>query len=410
MPVGAPGEQTGAMDDLSQALRDTNWHQIEEALPRGFRERAVEQRLIRRNLPPQLGAKVTEIGVVLRLILFKVATNAALTTVVASFAAAKVIELSAVSLHNWMVKIGCYLGELVKELVASQAYDLQKRHWAGFELVLLDATCVQRPGATSTTARVHRALRIPDLRIVEFVLTDEHGGETFRNFTTPRSGQLWIADRGYANPPGIAWMVAHGAAVLVRHNRGSLPLYDAKGRAFNVEQKLLTQVQKPLRPRQWIVSVRAPDGSMLRGRLCAVRLPTEKAASARERLRREEGPSVTEEALAMAGFVTVFSTVDDEVLSCEELLELYRLRWQVELDFKRDKSITGLDKLPNFKPETIESWIYAKLLLHQLARKLSTPERALSPRSVGQACAPIAPFAAPCQDSGRAIDDARRAA
>lgn len=390
------------MDDLGLAVRDANWRMVEEALPRGFRERAEALKLIKANLPPHLGAKVTEIGIVLRLLLFKVATNAALTTVVASFAAAQVIELSAVALHKWLVKMGSYLGELVKQLVAEQAYDLQKRHWAGFELVLLDATCVQRPGATTTTARVHRALRIPDLRIVEFVLTDEHGGETFRNFATPKSGQLWIADRGYANPPGIAWMVAHGAAVLVRHNRGSLPLFDAKGRRFDVEKKLLTQLQAPLRPRQWIVFVHAPDGSKIRGRFCAVRVPVEKAAGARDRLRREEGPSVTEEALAMAGFVTVFTTVDDEILSCEEILELYRLRWQVELDFKRDKSITGLDKLPNFKPETIESWIYAKLLLHQLARKLSTPERALSPQSVGQACAPATASVSPHQDSRRA--------
>ena len=259
------------MDDLGLALRDANWRMVEEALPRGFRERAVALKLIKADLPPQLGAKVTEVGIILRMILFKVATNAALTTVVASFAAAKVIELSAVTLHNWLVKTGGYLGELVKQLVAEQAYDLQKRHWAGFELVLVDATCVQRPGATTTTARVHRALRIPDLRIVEFVLTDEHGGETFRNFATPKSGQLWIADRGYANPPGIAWMVAHGAAVLVRHNRGSLPLFDAKGQRFDVEKKLLTQLQTPLRPRQWIVFVHAPDGSKIRG--AAVRRP-----------------------------------------------------------------------------------------------------------------------------------------
>ena len=71
--------------------------------------------------------------------------------------------------------------------------------------------------------------------------------------------------------------------------------------------------------------------------------------------------------------VAVFTTVPRDKLSCDHILELYRLRWQIELEFKRDKSITGLDRLPNFRPDTIATWIYAKLLLHQIARKLTAP-------------------------------------
>ena len=67
-------------------------------------------------------------------------------------------------------------------------------------------------------------------------------------------------------------------------------------------------------------------------------------------------------------------------------MELYRLRWQVELEFKRAKSITGLDKLPNFLPETILSWIAAKLLLHQILRAVAVrcSLDAFPPSVVGQ--------------------------
>ena len=67
----------------------------------------------------------------------------------------------------------------------------------------------------------------------------------------------------------------------------------------------------------------------------------------------------------------VFTTVPTKRLSAHQIIELYRLRWQVELEFKRDKSIAGLDRLPNFRPDTIESWLLAKLLLQQVVRKLA---------------------------------------
>jgi hypothetical protein len=55
----------------------------------------------------------------------------------------------------------------------------------------------------------------------------------------------------------------------------------------------------------------------------------------------------------------VFTTVPAEELADEAILALYRLRWQVELHIKRDKSLGGLDRLPNFRPDTIEGWVSA---------------------------------------------------
>ena len=81
----------------------------------------------------------------------------------------------------------------------------------------------------------------------------------------------------------------------------------------------------------------------------------------------------------MADFVVVFTTVPKERLSDEHILELYRLRWQVELHIKRDKSIAGLDQLPNYRPDTIYTWICAKMLLTQIARAIPTPDVAIPP-------------------------------
>ena len=49
----------------------------------------------------------------------------------------------------------------------------------------------------------------------------------------------------------------------------------------------------------------------------------------------------------------------------------------MELEFKREKSIGGLDRLPNFRDDTIASWVAGKLLCFALARR--SVEGAFSP-------------------------------
>lgn len=370
-----------------------DWETLKAQLPAGWRELAVELKLIRPNLPEHMGTKVKDIEPILRMELYKVARNTGLANATAAFAAAEIVDLSAVALHKWEKKMGGYLARLLSAMVAEPHAVFSPERWAGLQVVVVDASCVQRPGSKGTTARVHRALRLTDLRVVEAHATDETVGESFRRFQ-PEAEQLWMGDRAYANPPGIAWVDENRAKVVVRYNRGALPLYDQNGRTLDVLAKL-QNLGRAGCCRQWQAFVHPQRGPRIEGRLCAVRLPPDKAEEARQRLRKEEGSKVTEQSLQMAEFVVVFTTVASSALSCELILELYCARWQIELDFKRDKSITGLDKLPNFLPETILSWIYTKLLLHQIVRKLSTPQASIPPCAILQAISPTcAPFEA----------------
>jgi hypothetical protein len=83
--------------------------------------------------------------------------------------------------------------------------------------------------------------------------------------------------------------------------------------------------------------------------------------------------------LHWAGFIMLFTTVPKERLSAIAIAELYCLRWQIELQFKREKSIGDLDQLPNHLDETVRTWILAKLILSELARRLVAPTSTRSP-------------------------------
>ena len=66
----------------------------------------------------------------------------------------------------------------------------------------------------------------------------------------------------------------------------------------------------------------------------------------------------------------VFTTIPQEVLGTREVLELYRVRWQVELRFKHLKSLLGLGCLPKYDERSCRAWIQAKLLCGLLIERL----------------------------------------
>jgi hypothetical protein len=319
------------------------------------------------------------------------------------------VTLSAPSLHEWERKLGPYLAELVARMVgANDAFSPLR--WSGYEVVLADGTVVTRPGAKGPTARVLYALRLADMTLIACLETDEHGSESLRAFEV-RAGQLWICDRLYSNPEDLAWAKQGGGEVLMRYNRGALPLYGAAGKPFDVMEHV-RPLREPEKMAEWSVWVHPAGRAAIHGRLCAVRLPDKEAEKARQRLRREYGASVSAESLEAAAWVVVFTTVPRERLATQQVLALYRLRWQVELEIRRDKSIGGLDKLPNFRDDTIATWLYAKLLIQQIARKIVSPAVAFPPSAVGSAALAASqqgtPDPAPPRSPGRGRDVARR--
>jgi hypothetical protein len=77
--------------------------------------------------------------------------------------------------------------------------------------------------------------------------------------------------------------------------------------------------------------------------------------------------------------VIVFTTVLQPEMSTAEVLEYYRFRWQIELVFKRFKSILAMGHLPKYDDQSSRAWLYGKLLVALLTQKLAHLGSAISP-------------------------------
>ena len=94
-------------------------------------------------------------------------------------------------------------------------------------------------------------------------------------------------------------------------------------------------------------------------------MPPEAAARARQKLMkraRKKQKTVSEQAKRLAGYVAILTIIDRETLADNELLRVYRIRWQIELFFKRCKSIIPLDKIPARDPASVQTFVLAKLI------------------------------------------------
>jgi hypothetical protein len=294
---------------------------------------------------------------------------------------AGIADVSDVTLLNRLRQAEDWLRQLCQQLWRDNGVDLEPA-LKGCPVRVVDATIVKEPGKTGGQWRIHYSLRLPALECDHFELTPARGkntGERLGRFTF-QAGELVLADAGYSHPPGIASVVRQGADVCVRVNPGSLPLWQHPGRPFPLLRKLET-LRRAGQTAEWQVGVQ--DGEQwIAGRICAIRKSEEAIRRAQRKLTRKQQQrkrTVTPLARQYACYIFVFTTLPQKAATARQVLECYRLRWQIELTFQRLKSIAQLGHVPKQDDQSSRAWLYGKLFVSLLSQKLTRVGRAISP-------------------------------
>ena len=344
-------------------LLEEEWEFLTDLLPQDWREQAHTTGVLRR------ARGVDSPDCLLQLILMHTATGLSLRQTVVRARQQSIADISDVALLKRLRASEPWLRALTAKMTDLDETGVVQRLSTRRRVRAVDATTVEEQGGAGTDWRVHYTLRLPDLSCDFFELTDEHGGETYRRIPV-EPGDLLLADRGYSNAAGVAAVRTAQGDVLVRWNSFSFPLKTLAGDAFDALKELSQMSKRGVR--EWTVSF-THDGEKYTGRLCAIRKNAVATERAREKMRREarkKQKQVSEEALKLAEFVMVFTTVSAKDLSTREVLELYRVRWQIELRFKHLKSLLGLGCLPKYDDASCRAWIQAKLLCGLLIERL----------------------------------------
>jgi hypothetical protein len=359
------------MTDWEELMAE-DWAVIEGFLPDGWEQKAEELGAWQRVR----GFRSKE--ALLRTLLIHIALGCSLKETAVRAQEADFAEVSSVALFKRLKTSGEWLrwlasGIIEKWLIPSG----QGLCSMDLSLKIVDATTVQEPGAKGISWRVHYAIGLPSLACDEFKVTSPKEGESLEQFSvTP--GDIVLGDRAYAYRGQIAYVVRNEGDVVVRTGLTNLPTSDSRGRAFNILAHL-----RRLRNGEigdWNVWFDHED-TVFKGRICAVRKSLAARKQARARTLREaskKGRKVKPETLEAAEYVIIFTTLH-RGFSAEMVMEIYRCRWQVELAFKRLKSLLGLGNLKKFDPEAAKAWLHGKLLVAGLIQALIHAGRSFSP-------------------------------
>jgi hypothetical protein len=317
--------------------------------------------------------EITSATQLLRLVLAYCVGKSGLRLTSAWAKAIGLANLSNVALLKRLRKCSDWLEFLVAQALAKRA----RCAVHGRLIRLIDATCVPQGGAPAKRGnkvwRIHSGFDLPSERFSAFEVTDETECERIDRIPVVK-GEIRIADRVHLQPDHIASVIEDGGDVVVRAGWKSARWLQSDGTPFDLTTELdkakrrgLTKIDQPI----WLG--RKAGTPALGLRLVALLKPDQAAEAARRNARRAAqrgGHQISDATLIAADWLIIITSLPPETFSDKDITDLYRLRWRVELAFKRLKSLIGLDGPPATDKRSAKSYILAHLLIMLLVEPI----------------------------------------
>jgi hypothetical protein len=258
---------------------------------------------------------------------------------------------------------------------------------------LVDATTVRKAGKSARENgrlwRIHAVYDLPSEQFSSFELSDEKGAERIDRVAVA-PGEIRIADRIHCRADELAEVIADGAEVIVRAGWNSARWLEEDGRTCDLIGLLDSNTSRSIDRPIWLGRGEARlrhdrgEAAPLRLRLVAVKKPKAEAVKAVAEARaqaRSKQRKLQPGTLIAAQWVLLVTSLAPADYATAKVLELYRLRWRIEIAFKRMKSLAGLEGPPGECPEVAKAWVLCHLIAvllteAQLAAFGDSPRRA----------------------------------
>lgn len=275
----------------------------------------------------------------------------------------KLGEMSDVAFMKRFAKCGDWFKTINNKLATHGPIDYRKPTWMeGKQVVAVDASDVTEKGRSGRIYRLHYALDVFKMGSVDHLITDVKVGESLVNFDL-KPGYLVIGDRAYSSINGIKHCEQSGAEYILRMRMTSFTVRDDQGAPIDMLETI-----KDIKGKEY-VDLRAfatnLDGEIVPIRICARRKEPEAIVRTQKRLKKKESKKqckISQEAKFFNEYIVIATNLHDEI-TAEEILDAYRFRWQVEIYFKRLKSILDFGELPKRRTDSVIAWLNGKLMV-----------------------------------------------
>lgn len=339
---------------------DTN--KIMKYLPDGFEKACWETKAMQRK------RGITDEKTLLKLCLFYVYNH----SLIEVQAFAKALGLAEISDVGFMKRFsGCtnWFKWIIQNLQPSEVISYEKPEILNeYRVLCVDASDINGKGAVKQYWHLHYAVNLFTLSCAQFKLTEGTTGETLKNFNFEKN-DIVIGDRAYASLSGIEYCLEQGADFILRMKNKSFSLYDSE-----YKKTALYEILKDVDENVSDITVywKGSDKKFHPLRICAVKKNIDAIKQTAKKLHRKESKGqkkFSDETKRVHEYFFVVTSLGDK-FTAQQILELYKLRWQIELVFKRFKSILNLGSMPTKKADSSEAWLNCKMLIALLIEKM----------------------------------------
>jgi hypothetical protein len=337
------------------SLHDEDWEYVRTLLPGDLEQSACRTgALLRcRNIP--------DAASFMRIALAYAVSDLSLKDVAAWASALQLAEITGPGLfyrlrqaEEWLEQV---LGQVLSDQVPQAA--------SGLRLRVVDATVLNGPGPKPVQWRAHVSIdpSTGSIRAVE--LTDDSGGEKFSRHHF-RAHEVVLGDRAYATARGLYAVRQQEAHAVARFNPANLRTCDEKRRRIYLAEKeaeipKVGAAEFPLK-----IPVPPPPTRSHKTWDSAKAIAWIPARAIAARTRADE-------------VIWLITTLAPPQMPAVGICGLYRVRWQIELLFKRLESLLHMDALPSREGPTAKGWLLARLIAAALAQRIVRPSGPLSP-------------------------------
>lgn len=344
---------------------------IEDILPEGWEEAARSEGAMQRS-----GRSVKTAQDLLKLIFLCLEEKGSYGQTAAILQLTEEMNITKNAVYERFIKSEKWLKWMCEHICQEHQYITEvPEQLKKYRVLLVDASNESKPGSKQTDVRLHYLMELFSFNMAEMHITGGNIGESITQYQNIREHDLVIGDRAYGTQKGIRYITetCH-ADYMFRMKAESFLLFEKNDNGYQLfDLKECLRNWHEGREIDLALYCKGSDGKMIPLRICALGKDKNDIEKSNQQSKRsntgKNRGKVTELQEIYNRFVVIATSLPNDV-SAQQIFALYRMRWQIELFFKRLKSIFALDEIKVTSDVAIRTWFYGKLLIAMICEIL----------------------------------------
>lgn len=349
-----------------------DWDLLTQFLPEGWEEKAKTSGALKRQ------RKFKHPSELLRVLLIHLADGCSMRETVVRAKQGGLANVSDVALLKRLRESSEWFRWMAVKMIEQRGIRIYPPDFIqDYHVKSIDASVISEPGSTGTDYRLHYCINLFSLNCDQFIISRQSTGESLVNFKVSED-DLFIGDRVYGRLKGMKHAIDHGGQFLVRLKNKAFKMYDK----YDVEINLLNAV-KHLRVGQvkelLVYAIKGEHKIQLR--VILLRKSEDEANKSMKKAILDQSKKqrkINPETIELHKYIILVTSLPSSI-QAEQVTDLYQCRWQIELAFKRLKSILGMGHLPKKDMRSCYAWLHGKLFIAHLAQLILDEGQSFSP-------------------------------